>query len=116
MCIGATRSGFTLALGCSQQIALPFNIGDEPTPAVIRCRPGGKRDGDRAHGSGAANRVPMLHVLRQIEEPTCTDIDGLVSTAERQLAVEDVEDLVLSRVGMVRRLLSFLGSILGEGY
>ena len=35
--------------------------------------------------------------------------------AERQRAAENIEDLVLGRMGMVRRMAAFAGRILSEG-
>ena len=56
----------------------------------------------------------MLDALRQEDEAARADVEPLATAAERCLAFEDVEHLVLCRVDMVGRLLALAGDVLGD--
>src|SRR3954447_17361702 len=89
-----------------QQLALRLDIGDEAAPASALGRAGWKRHHQQPNIARAPDGVAMLDALREIDKAPCADIERIIAAAKRQLTVEDIEDLVFGRVGVLRRLLA----------
>src|SRR5688572_30053882 len=71
--------------GFSDQFALAFDIGDEPTPPFTRGA-GRECHGEQTNGLRTADCIAVFNSLRQINETASPNIKGFAATAISKFA------------------------------
>ncbi len=118
-----TEPGPSGVVAANELMSIPFprpcglsrrNASDETAPSphpILRC---GRRDYEELDVTIALDLVAVLDTARQEHAPAVSNLKAVVSALESDGSLEDVENFVLRRMCMVRRLLACPSRVLND--
>jgi hypothetical protein len=97
------------------QVPFPLEVSDETTPTPLSIARCGRRDDEKLDVTVAFDLIAVLDTARPEHAAAAGDLESIVAASQSDGSLENAENLVLRRMGMVRRLLACPSRVLGDG-